>query len=223
MALTLHYHPLSSFCWKVLVALYENATPFAPQLVDLGSEAARAAFRALSPFGKMPVLQDDARGCTVIESTVIIEYLQQYHAGPLRFLPAGPDAALQVRLLDRLLDAYLHQPMQRVIADRLRQPQDRDALNVSEARAVIATAYRYFEAALARRRWAAGDEFTLADCAAAPALYYADRVAPLGPDQPALRAYLDRLQLRPSFARVLREAEPFFQYFPQDPDARATA
>src|SRR6516225_9650631 len=124
MALTLHYHPLSSFCWKALVALYENGTPFTPHLVNLGDPEARAAFVKLWPIGKFPVLRDEARGETVPESTVIIDYLDRHYPGATKFIAADPELAAQTRLRDRFLDLYVHLPMQKIIGDRMR-PADK--------------------------------------------------------------------------------------------------
>ena len=217
MTLHLHAHPLSSYCHKALVALYENDTPFEFQMLDLGDAGARARFAALWPMGKMPVLRDEARGETVAESSIVIEYLDQHYPGPVRFLPADPEQARRTRFWDRVFDNYVHDPMQRIVADRIR-PADagRDPFAVAKARSLLATTYAMLERELAGRPWAAGDAFTLADCAAAPSLFYADKVAPFGADHPHLQAYFERLKARPSFARVLAEAEPYFAMFPQE-------
>ena len=215
MTLTLHMHPLSSYCWKVLIALYENDTPFeARQLDNLGDPETAAAFRALWPTAKIPLLRDEARDRTVPETSVIIEYLQATYPGPVRFIPDEPDAALRVRLLDRLFDLYVHNQMQAIVGDRLRPADARDPYGVAHARAQLAMAYDLLETELAGRTWAAGEAFSLADCAAAPALFYANKVAPLTQAHPVVSAYLDRLLERPSLARVLREAEPYFAMFP---------
>jgi glutathione S-transferase len=215
MSLTLHYHPLSSFCWKVLIALYENGTAFTPKLVDLSDERQREALRALWPIGKFPVLEDGARGQTIPESTVIIEYLDRHYPGPAPLIPADPDAARETRLRDRFFDLHLHMEMQKVVGDRLRPADSKDPFGVAQARAKMATALGMVETAMAGQQWAMGEAFTLADCAAAPALYYADRVMPFGRDLPNASAYLARLMERPSFARTLKEAEPYFSMFPQ--------
>ncbi len=216
MSLKLYYHPLASFCWKPLIALYENAVPFEPVLVDLGDAASRAAFFAVWPLGKFPVLQDETAGRMIPESSIIIEYLHHHHPGPVPLLPDDPDAQLQVRLTDRFLDRYVHEPMQRIVADRMRPTGKRDPFGVDQARAEIDIAYGVLEGWLADRPWAAGEAFSLADCAAAPALFYGDKVRPLS-GHPRLAAYLDRLEARPSFARVLVEAEPYFHMVPQEP------
>ena len=135
MSLTLHFHPLASYCHKVLIALYQNDTPFAPNKVDLSSEAARAALLKLWPIGKFPVLRDDARNQTVPESTVIIEYLDRYFRELTRFIPADADQAWQTRLRDRFYDQYVHEPMQKIVGDRLRPEGKKDPHGVEEARA----------------------------------------------------------------------------------------
>jgi glutathione S-transferase len=211
MSLTLYAHPFAAFCQKVLIALYENGTPFEYHLVDLGDPAARDAFLKLSPFGKMPVLRDGAR--VMSESSIVIEYLSLHHPGPVPMLPA--DQALEVRAKDRFYDHYVAYPMQQITADR-RRPEGRDdPLGVEMARGTLRTAYGVIEAEMADRTWAVGEAFTMADCAAAPALFYADWVEPIGDARPNTKAYLDRLCARPSFARAIEEARPYRQLFPQ--------
>jgi glutathione S-transferase len=212
-ALSLYYHPLASYCWKVLIALYENETPFVPRVVDLGDEAQRNALLKLWPLGKFPVLQDEAAGRVVPESSVIIEYLEAHHPGRTRFIPADRDAALEVRLQDRFFDQQIHEAMQKHVGDKLRPEGQRDPYGVEQAHRQLERAYGILESTLERRTWAAGDAFTLADCAAAPALYYANLVHPLGAHG-RVAAYLKLLAARPSFARVLVEAEPYFKSFP---------
>lgn len=216
MSLTLYYHPLSSFCWKALIALYENDVPFTPKLVNLGDADDRAAFLKLWPIGKFPVLRDDARETTVPESSIIIDYLDRHFGGPTRFIPSDPDLALQTRLRDRFYDLYVHMPMQAIVGDRLRAEGTKDPTGVDQARGRLRTSYAMVEAQMTGGGWAMGDDFTLADCAALPALYYADKVVPLGDELPHTSAYLDRLKARPSVARVLTEAEPYFRMFPQE-------
>lgn len=214
--LKLHYHPLASYCWKVLLALYENDTPFEPVLVDLMNETARADYRAISPMLKMPALVDAARGRTVLESTIVIEYLDTFYPGATRFVPGDADLAWQVRMWDRFYDHYVHTPMQTIVADRLRPEGRNDPFGVEQARTRLREAYRVLDKEMGGRTWAAGDEFSLADCAAAPALLYADTVEPFGEADRHLAAYLDRLKARRSFSRVLEEAEPWFAMFPMD-------
>ena len=216
MSLVFHGHPLSSYCWKVLIALYENDTPIEQELVNLGDSEARAAFAALWPIGKMPVLEDRGRGAVVAETTIIIDYLGLHYPGPVRFVPEDPERALEVRFRDRVFDLYVQGPMQRIVGDRLRPAGQKDPFGVDEARALLATALAMVERDLGDSRWAGGDDFTLADCAALPALYYADKVAPFGEAYPRATALLERLKARPSIARVLAEAEPYFRYFPTE-------
>jgi len=214
MSLTLHFHPLASFCWKALIALYENDTPFAPNIVDLGDEQSRTAFFRLWPLGKFPVLEDSARGALVPESSIIVEYLELHYPGRTALVPADPEQALQARLADRLYDFHLHEPMQKVVLDRLRPEDRRDPLGVEQARAQIRAAYDMVERDMAGRQWALGEAFSMADCAAFPALFYADRVEPLGQTHADLAAYLARLRRRPSAERVVQEARPYFHFFP---------
>jgi glutathione S-transferase len=216
MALTLYFHPLSSFCQKALVALYENATPFTPHLVDLGDPAAAAAFKKIWPIGKFPVLRDDAHDRTIPEASIIIEYLAQHYPGPSRLIPADAEAARQMRFRDRFYDLYVNVPMQKIVTDRLRPEGKHDAQGVEEAGALLGTAYGLIEHEMATKTWAMGDAFTMADCAAAPALYYANLVQPLADAKNnAVAAYLGRLMERPSFARAVKEAEPYRKLFPQ--------
>ena len=214
--LTLHFHPLSSFCHKVLIALYENGTPFAPRLVDLGDAEQRAAFQALWPIGKFPVLQDSERDRMVPESSVIIEYLDQRYPGRTRFIPQDAEEARIVRFGDRFYDLHVHLHMQKIVGDRLRPAGAKDPHGVANARTRMAAALALADKHIAGRTWAMGESFTLADCAAAPALFYADKVAPFAGMYPNLVAYLDRLKQRPSYARTLQEAEPYFKFFPKE-------
>ncbi|MDX8442720.1 glutathione S-transferase family protein [Mesorhizobium australafricanum] len=214
MSLTLHFHPLASFCWKPLIAFYENDTPFEPVIVDLGDEASRAAFLKVSPTGKMPALRDDARDRTVLESTIVVEYLAAHYPGPVELVPADVDVALQVHQADRFYDFYVQHPMQKIVGDRLRPKEQTDPFGVEEARAQLRNSYAIVEEEMAGRTWAAGETFTMADCAASPALFYANKVEPFGDKFPAVKRYHDRLLARPSFARVIEEAQPYFKFFP---------
>jgi glutathione S-transferase len=216
MSLILHAHPLSSYCWKALIALYEKQIDFEFRQVDLGDPESRAALAALWPMAKMPVLEDRARGIAVPETSIIIDYLDAYHPGAIRLIPEAPDAARDVRLWDRIYDLYVQTPMQRIVADRLRPQDRRDPFGVEEARAALATALDMIEREVAGKAWARGDAFTLVDCAAVPALFYADKVMPFEGTWPEALALLGRLKARPSVARVLAEAEPWFQYFPAE-------
>ena len=148
MSLTLHFHPLSSFCHKALIALYENDTPFAPKVVNLQDEGERAAFRALWPIGKFPVLQDEARDRMVPESSIIIEYLDRHYPGKTRFVPDDCDLARQTRLRDRFLDLHIHMQMQKIVGDRLRPADRRDPYGVEQARELMDRALAMLERAM---------------------------------------------------------------------------
>ena len=215
MSLTLHFHPLASYCWKALIALYENGTPFTPNLVDLGNPAERAALVKLWGIGKFPVLRDDGRNETVPESSIIIEYLDRHYRGPTRFIPDDAGLALQTRLRDRFYDLYVHLPMQKIMGDRLRPADKKDPHGVEEARAQLRTSYAMIEQ-MDGGAWAMGGNFSLADCAAASPLFYGSMVVPFGDANKKLAAYFERLKARRSFARVLKEAEPYFQMVPKE-------
>jgi glutathione S-transferase len=212
--LRLHYHPLASFAWKVLIALYESDIGFERNVVDLGDPQSAGAFRQLWPMAKMPVLEDEASREVVPEASIIIEYLGRRDPRAAALLPVEPEAALETRLRDRFYDLYVHQPMQKIVTDRFRPDGRHDPEGVEEARRTLRTAYGTIEDRFVPSPWAAGEEFSLADCAAAPSLFYADKVEPFAGPRPVLGAYLDRLRQRPSFARVLEEAEPYFSMFP---------
>jgi glutathione S-transferase len=214
VSLELHLHPLSSFCQKVLMAFYENDTPFTPHLVDFGDEASAAAFRAVWPVAKIPVLRDHARGRTIPESSIIIEYIAHHHPGPTRLIPQDPEQALEARLHDRFFDLHIAAPMQKIVTDRVRPPGQRDPFGVQQAQALLATAYAVLDREMAGKTWALGDAFGIADCAAAPALFYANWVLPFG-DRPNVAAYFRRLLERPSFARAVAEAKPYRSSFPR--------
>jgi glutathione S-transferase len=219
MSLMLYFHPLASYCHKALIALYENDTPFTPNIVDLSNESERAALLKLWPIGKFPVLRDDARNQTIPESTVILEYLDRHYPGRTQFIPADADSAWPTRLRDRFYDLYVHEPMQKIVGDRLRPSGKKDPHGVEEARARLRTSYRMIDDEMAAQTWAAGDAFSLADCAAAPALFYANEVMPFGETHKNVAAYFGRLKARPSYARVLKEAEPYFAMFPREVSA----
>jgi glutathione S-transferase len=211
MPLQLFAHPFSSYSQKVLIALYENQTPFTfrvlgPDQPENGAELAR-----LWPPAKFPLLLDGER--PVMESSTIIEHLQIHHPGPVRLIPDDPAAALEVRMLDRIFDNQVMASMQRVVIDALRPPERRDPVEVEQAKAALNTVYGWLEQHMAGREWAA-DGFSLADCAAAPSLFYADWVHPIADSFPALRKYRARLLVRSSFARAVDEARPYRSYFP---------
>ncbi|HET9176110.1 MAG TPA: glutathione S-transferase family protein, partial [Pseudolabrys sp.] len=206
---------LSSFCQKALIALYENGTPFTPQKVDLMDEKESTAFKKLWPVGKFPVLRDDKNKKTIPESTTIIEYLAQCYPGPVELVPKDAGQALTVRAQDRFHDLNVHLLTQKVITDRIRPAGQNDKFGVDHARGLLHTALGIIDKDMARKTWAAGEAFTMADCAAAPTLFYYNRaVEPLAGSFDNVAAYLDRLVKRPSYARALKEAEPFLKYVP---------
>ncbi len=212
MSLTLHQHPLSSYCWKVLIALHENGVPFEARLVNLGDSAARAAYAELWPTAKIPLLVDDDR--VVPETSIQIEYLDHNHPGKQPLLPQDFDARQEVRLWDRVFDLYVMTPMQRFIAQQLRPEAERDVATLTGTVHELGMAYDLVESRLGGRTWAAGDAFTMADCAAAPALFYAAVVRPFSSSHEKLSAYFERLLARPSVWRCIVEARPFFPYYP---------
>jgi glutathione S-transferase len=194
----------------VLIALYENSTPF--EYLTLDDAKNGADLEALWPIKKFPVLIDQGRA--ILEASIIIEYLDLHHSGPVRLIPEDPRAALEVRLMDRFFDNYVMTPMQKIVGDRLRPEQDRDPYGVTEARVMLDKAYDWLDRTLADREWAAGATFSLADCAAAPALFYADWAHPMGEKFPRVRDYRRKLLAQPSFARAVDEARPYRPYFP---------
>ena len=210
MALTLYAHPFSSYCQKVLVALYENEVPF--EYRTLEDPAAMEALKARWPFARFPVLVDE--GHTVAESTIIIEHLMLRHGGRVRWLPAEPVAALEVRFMDRFFDNDVMSAMQKPVFEALRTDGSRKLQAMAEARTALDRAYAWLEQRLQGRTWAAGDSLSLADCAAAPSLFYADWVHAIADSYPTLRAYRSRLLAWPAFARAVNEARPFRNYFP---------
>ena len=214
MSLTFYYHPLASFCWKVQIALYENHTPFSGEIVNLGDKQSSARFLDLWPVGKMPVLRDEARDRTVPETTIIVEYLDRYYPGTQKLLPEDEPLRLDARLWDRFFDLYVQQPMQRIVAQQLRPESDRDPLAVPESTATLQMAYGMLERQMATRTWVVGEQFSLADCAAFPGLFYADTVVSFTKTHPNAAAYFERLVQRPSVQRVLDEARPFFEFYP---------
>jgi glutathione S-transferase len=212
MSLKLYAHPFSSYCQKVLVALYENDTPFEWCLLSPDHPQALQDWARLWPLQRMPVLVDAGR--TVVESTIIIEHLGLHHPGPVSLLPADPRAALEVRSMDRFFDNYISTPQQKIVFDSLRPEVERDARGVADARAMLDTAYGWLDQAMSGREWAAGETFSLADCAAAPFLFYADWTHRIDPSFANVIAYRQRLLARPSFARAVDEARPYRPLFP---------
>jgi glutathione S-transferase len=195
----------------VFIAFYENDIPFELRMLG-GDEHIAAEHEALWPFKLMPVLVDDGR--TVVEATIIIEHLAIYHPGPVTLIPEAPKAALDVRMMDRFFDNYVMTPMQRIVGDRLRPEASRDPYGVAEARKRLDTAYRWLDEKMAGREWAGGAAFSLADCAAAPSLFYADWAHPIAKTFANVIAYRQRLLARPSFARAVNDARPYRAFFP---------
>jgi glutathione S-transferase len=190
MALKFYYHPLASFCHKVLIALYEKNIAFEPVIVDFGNPDSAAAFRKVWPMAKIPALVDEEKGRTIAETTIVLDYLEQRFPHRPILLPAGPGD------------------------DRLRPEDANDTFGVEQAHGQLREAYGVIDDEMASKEWAAGKHFSMADCAAAPALFYANTVEPFGESYSNARAYLTRLMQRPSFSRVLVEAEPYFKFFP---------
>ncbi|WP_245582502.1 glutathione S-transferase family protein [Neorhizobium lilium] len=208
----LYSHPFSSYCQKALIALYENGTEFDIRMLGPDDPDAYADLVARWPVKRFPMLMDG--GHAVHEASIIIEYLQVHYPGPVRLIPGDTDAALEVRMLDRFFDNYISTPQQKLVFDALRPQDRRDPYGVEEARTMLDAAYGWLDARMVGREWAAGDSFTLADCAAAPFLFYADWSHPLGERFPQVTAYRSRLLARPSFARAVDEARPYRKYFP---------
>lgn len=208
----LYAHPFSSYCQKVLIALYENETPFEFRMLEPGNEQNTAELEALWPLKRFPVMVDNGR--SVVETTIIIEYLQLCHPGPVTLIPDHPGEALDVRMMDRFFDNYIATPMQKIVFDSLRDEGNRDAFGVEDARNKLDVAYGWLNDALIGHEWAVGDAFSLADCAAAPALFYADWAHPIGAAFPQVHDYRQRLLARPSFARAVGEARPYRPLFP---------
>ncbi len=209
---TLYAHPLSSYCQKALIALYENATPFTYRMLAHDDPQALDELARLWPLKRFPVLVDAGR--TVLEASVIVEHLDLHHPGPVRLVPEDRRAALDVRLMDRFFDNYVSTPQQKIVFDAIRAEADRDRQGVADARTMLETAYRWLDGTMAGRTWAAGDAFSLADCAAAPALFYADWTHAIDPALANVHAYRRRLLARPSFARAVDEARPYRWMFP---------
>lgn len=212
MTLTLYAHPFSSYCQKVLTALYEAETPFVYRVIGPDNPDVLADWVKLWPLKRMPVLEVGGR--TLIESTTIIEYLDRVYPGRAQLIPVDAQTALDVRMMDRVFDNYIMTPMQKIVIDHLRPEGEGDAYGVQQAHAQLETAYAWLDGILAGRTWAAGDAFSLADCAAAPSLFYADWVHEIAPRFATLKAYRARLLARPSYARAVDEARPFRHFFP---------
>ena len=210
MTIELFAHPFSSYCQKALIAFYENDIPFEYRMLEdpgVGEELA-----ALWPMKRFPILREGDR--VVLEATSVIEYLQVRHPGPVRLIPDDPDLAVEARMMDRVFDNYVMTPQGKFVFDILRPEEHRDPYGVEEARKMLETSYAWLDARMQTRTWAVGEIFTLADCAAAPSLFYADWTHRIPERYAALHAYRARLLARPSFARAVDEARKFRHYFP---------
>lgn len=215
MSLTLYFHPLSSFCQKVLTALYEKELVFEKSVVDFMDPAASASFSEIWPIRQFPVLRDTARDKTIPESSMIIEYVDQHFPGAIRLLPERAEEAFETRWFDRVFDLHVQVPMQKIVTDRLRPEGKNDSFGVEEAKAKLNTVYGVLAEKLDDKTWAIGNRYTMADCAASPALFYANMAVPFGAEHANVSRYLDRLMQRPSFARVIEEARPYFDMVPK--------
>lgn len=212
MTIKFYQHPLSSFCWKVSIALYEASIPFESVMVNLGDPDVRTEYLKISPFGKLPTLVDGDR--VVNETSIIIEYLAMKYPAAASLMPRDPEEALKVRAIDRFFDLYMNLGLVRVAGDRLRPEDKRDPMSVAAILNDMKTALGIVERDLASRTFAAGETFTMADCSAVPSLFYVQRLIPYQPDFPNVVRYLERLQKRPSVARAIKEAEPYFHMVP---------
>jgi glutathione S-transferase len=212
MTLQLFGHPFSSYTQKALIALYENGTPFEFRMLSPDEPANGAEFARLWPIKRFPILVDE--GQTVVEATTVIEHLQAYNPGPVTLIPEAAGAAVEVRMMDRVFDNYVMNTQQKCVFDAIRAPDARDAHGVAEAKAMLDTVYAWIDERMAGREWAVNDSFSLADCAAGPALFYADWTYPIPARFTNLHTYRRRLLARPSFSRAIDEARPYRAFFP---------
>ncbi len=212
MVIQLFGHPFSSYTWKAEIAFYENDTPFEFRMVDPEHTENSAELARRSPMSKFPLLVEGE--AAVFEATAIVEYLEAVHPGPVKLIPANPEAAVKVRIMDRVFDNYVMNVMTVIVGDALRPEEHRDPYGVERAHANLDRIYAWLDGELGGRDWACGAGFTLADCAAAPSLFYADWVHPIADKHATLKAYRARLIARPSVARCIDEARPYRAYFP---------
>ncbi len=212
MSLVLHAHPLSSYCQKVLLGLRENGVAFDYRKIEFGDAAHGAELERLWPMKRIPVLVEN--GAPIVESSIILEHVDRAYPGQTKLIPADPAMALEARFMDRVFDCYVMTPMQAVVFEALRPADARDPFGVAKARKELDTIYAWLDAKLDGREWAAGPAFTIADCAAAPSLFYADWTQPIPAMYARLKAYRARLLARPAFAQIVDEARPYRQFFP---------
>ena len=208
----LYAHPFSSYSQKALTALYENGTDFEYRILDHTDPETLADFAARWPIKRFPILVDGDR--TIVEATTVIEYLGLHYPGPVKLIPDDPDAAIEVRMLDRFFDNYISTPQQKVVFNAIRQEADRDPYGIIEARQMLECSYAWLDRHMEGKEWATGDTFTLADCGAGPFLFYADWTHAIDPVFANVHAYRRRLLARPSFARAVDEGRPYRSYFP---------
>ena len=211
MTIELFIHPFSSYCQKAITAFYENGTPFTARQLEPEGGPNSDELKRIWPIGKFPVLREGER--VVPEATSIIEYLEVHHPGPVRFIPDDPDAAVEVRMMDRFFDNYVASPQQKLIFDRIRPEEHRNPADVADGQAMLDKAYAWLDERMATREWAAGD-FGLADLSAGPQLFYADWTHPMNGRFPNVAAYRQRLIERPAFAQAIDEARYFRPFFP---------
>ncbi|MCW6534178.1 glutathione S-transferase family protein [Sphingomonas lycopersici] len=212
MTVALYGHPFSSFTWKALIAAYERDVRFEFRMIDPDHPDNMARLAKLAPTGQFPALVDGAR--EVVESNAIIDYLDLFHGSGAPMVPADRAEAVDARMMADVFDDYVHAPMQRIVGNALRAEENRDPTGVEDAHRMIERCYGWLENRLEAGQWATGDRFTIADCAAAPALFYADWVHPIGAQFPLLSVYRARLLAHPSVARVVDEARPYRAFFP---------
>jgi glutathione S-transferase len=212
MALQLYFHPFSAYCQKVLISLYDNGTPFERNVLEGPGSPADQRLAELWPIKRWPVLLDGDRA--VPEATCIVEYLDLYHPGPVRMIPEDPKAALETRFMDRFFDNYIGGPILQIVFNELRPQEARDPHGVKQSRELMDTAYAWLDKTMANREWAAGSRYTLADCSAAPFLFYADWTHRIPQRYANVHAYRRRLLAYPSFARIVDEARPYRDLFP---------
>ncbi|HEX8697639.1 MAG TPA: glutathione S-transferase family protein [Myxococcaceae bacterium] len=212
MPMKLYFNPVSSYSQKALLALYEKGCPFEPEIVNLFDPKAREAYQKVYPIGKVPFLQVAEKKLGLSEASVIVEYLDRTFSSGPKLIPEEVEQALQVRMLDRFFDLYITESVTKIFFDGMRPEGQKDPFGVQQARDRLDSTYAFFESHLAGKTWAAGDAFSLADCAAAPALFYARMIQPFEAHK-NVSAYFDRLMQRPAYQRVVKEAEPFLAMF----------
>ena len=214
MSITLYGHYFSSYCQKALIAFYEHGLDFTLREIDFQNEDIMQELGALWPIKKMPVIVDQGR--SVIESSIIVEYVDEKYHGDSRLIPQDADSALDTRFMDRFFDNYIATPQMKLVIDAMRSAGDKDPCGVTKAKEMLETSYAWLDDKMKNREWAIGDDFTLADCAAGPHLFYTHWSHPIDARFEHLLAYRNRLMARPSFARCIEDGRPFRSLFPLD-------